>query len=92
MSCKASLLVGVFPANAEIACYYVTFFTPLPYFLFGWRLRRTIFFAFWMVFFSPCFGYAGRPRGSVGNLETFWRWDLGSNLGAVVVVIVRFTL
>ena len=26
---------------------------------------------------------AGHPGGSVGNLETFWRWDLSSNLGVV---------
>ena len=26
---------------------------------------------------------AGRPGGSVGNLETFWRLDVSSNLGAV---------
>ena len=26
---------------------------------------------------------AGRPGGSVGNLETFWRWDVSSNLGVV---------
>ena len=26
---------------------------------------------------------AGRPGGSVGNLETFWRWDVSSNLGSV---------
>ena len=25
----------------------------------------------------------GRPGGSVGNLETFWRWDASSNPGAV---------
>ena len=25
----------------------------------------------------------GRPVGSVGNLESFWRWDVSSNLGAV---------
>ena len=25
----------------------------------------------------------GRPGGSVGNLETFGRWDVSSNLGAV---------
>ena len=26
---------------------------------------------------------AGRPGGSVVNLETFWGWDVSSNLGAV---------
>ena len=26
---------------------------------------------------------AGRPGGSAGNLETFWRWDVSSNLGVV---------
>ena len=25
----------------------------------------------------------GRPGGSVGNLETFWGWDVSSNLGVV---------
>ena len=25
----------------------------------------------------------GRPGGSVGNLETFWRWGVSSNFGAV---------
>ena len=24
-----------------------------------------------------------RPSGSIGNLETFWRWNGSSNLGAV---------
>ena len=26
---------------------------------------------------------AGRPGGSVGNLETFWHWDVSSNVGTV---------
>ena len=29
------------------------------------------------------YGGRGRPGGSVGNLEIFWRWDVSSNLGAV---------
>ena len=34
--------------------------------------------------FSTLIVIAGRPPGgSVGNLETFWRWDVSSHLGVV---------
>ena len=29
------------------------------------------------------YAVAGRPGGSVGNLETFSRWDMSSNLDVV---------
>ena len=32
---------------------------------------------------SMLYANTGRPGVSVGNLETFWRWDVSANFGAV---------